>query len=165
MPLDRIDPAALDALLDGAFGVERRGRTAYRLRDGMGAIPHLSFATLDADGGLIATFQSWPVEIAGDDGRVVPLVLVGPIAVAPGRQRDGLGRAITAHALAAIDAAGEPASVLIGDPEYYGRFFGFSDAATGGWRVPGPVERRRLLARVTGDVALPVAGMLRARTG
>ena len=39
---------------------------------------------------------------------------------------------------------------LIGDPEYYGRFFGFDSARTGGWRLPGPVERRRLLARGPG---------------
>jgi predicted N-acetyltransferase YhbS len=106
------------------------------------------------------------VEIAGDDGHVVPLVLAGPIAVRPGRQRDGLGRAITAHALAAIDREPDAAAtVLIGDPEYYGRFFGFTDAATAGWRVPGPVERRRLLTRRINDVTLPVAGALRPRGG
>jgi predicted N-acetyltransferase YhbS len=42
---------------------------------------------------------------------------------------------------------------MIGDPEYYGRFFGFSAEATGQWRLPGPVEMRRLLAA-------PVAGHL-----
>ena len=40
--------------------------------------------------------------------------------------------------------------MLIGDPEYYGRFFGFSAEATAGWRLPGPVEARRLLARGPG---------------
>ncbi len=37
--------------------------------------------------------------------------------------------------------------VLIGDPEYYGRFFGFAADQTGRWDLPGPFERRRLLAR------------------
>ena len=40
--------------------------------------------------------------------------------------------------------------MLIGDPEYYGRFFGFTAARTGAWRLPGPFEQRRLLARGDG---------------
>ncbi len=36
---------------------------------------------------------------------------------------------------------------MIGDPEYYGRFFGFTADATANWELPGPVERRRLLAK------------------
>jgi predicted N-acetyltransferase YhbS len=50
--------------------------------------------------------------------------------------------------------------VLIGDPEYYGRF-GFTAEATAGWEVPGPVERRRLLARTAHP--LPRHGMLGPR--
>jgi len=51
--------------------------------------------------------------------------------------------------------------VMIGDPEYYGRFFGFSAEATGAWSVPGPVERHRLLARFDGP--LPTHGALGPR--
>ena len=51
----------------------------------------------------------------------------------------------------ALDAAAEHgldrALMLIGDPEYYARFFGFDASRTAGWRLPGPVERHRLLAR------------------
>jgi predicted N-acetyltransferase YhbS len=50
---------------------------------------------------------------------------------------------------------------MIGDPEYYGRFFGFTADATGAWDVPGPVERRRLLARNADG--LPRTGMLAPR--
>ena len=39
------------------------------------------------------------------------------------------------------------ALMMIGDPDYYGRFWCFTSDATGGWQVPGPVERHRLLAR------------------
>ncbi|WP_301183108.1 GNAT family N-acetyltransferase [Sphingomonas quercus] len=163
-PLADFPETEVEALLDAAFGTDRRGRTAYRLREGVSAIPGLSFAAVDDYGQLVGSFQSWPVELAGDDGRVVPLVLVGPIAIQPDRQQGGLGRALTRHALAAIDAAGVEATVLIGDPEYYGRFFGYSDAVTGQWRVPGPVEQRRLLARLTGGPALPVSGLLRPRS-
>ncbi len=152
----------VEALLDAAFGADRRGRTAYRLRAGLAAVPRLSLAAIDEAGALLASTQSWEVALAGDDGTIAPLLLLGPIAVRPDRQRGGLGRAITTRTLAAIDAGGIGATVLIGDPEYYGRF-GFDAAATAGWRLPGPVERRRLLARLSPEARLPAHGALRAR--
>ena len=50
--------------------------------------------------------------------------------------------------------------VMIGDPEYYGRFWGFSNAQTGQWRLPGPFEQRRLLVRCDNSAVLPVSGTL-----
>lgn len=164
LPIAAAPADALEALLDAAFGPERRARTAYRLREGTAAVPALSFAAL-ADEQLVGSLQSWPVELAGDDGATTPLLLVGPVAVAPERQRGGIGRALMDHALGLIDRSDEDAAVLIGDPEYYGRLFGFSAAATGGWRLPGPVERHRLLARATRGRTLPGGGVLRPRGG
>ena len=143
-----VDDAAVERLLDRAFGTDRHLRTAYRLREGTTAIPDLSFALIDGDA-LLGSIQCWPVRFSGDDGRVVPLVLVGPVAVAPARQQEGLGRRLMTRTLSAADARGLDL-MLIGDPEYYGRFFGFAAAATGEWRLPGPVERHRLLARGAG---------------
>ncbi|SNS64432.1 Predicted N-acetyltransferase YhbS [Sphingomonas laterariae] len=162
-PLAAADPAAVEQLLDAAFGTDRHGRTAYRLRTGVDAIAELSFSAFDDAGNLVGTLQSWPVELAGDDGRTVPLALVGPVAVRPDRQRDGIGRKLMEKMLAAADAGLADSLVLIGDPEYYGRFFGFDAQWTGGWEVPGPVERRRLLARLRGTAPLPLNGQLQAR--
>jgi predicted N-acetyltransferase YhbS len=144
--LETVEAQAVEQLLDRAFGADRHGRTAYRLRDGVAALAGPSLAACD-DGVLIGTIQLWPVLFTGDDGRRAPLALVGPVAVAPDRQRDGIGRRLVGEALARMP--GE-ALMLIGDPEYYGRFFGFSAERTGGWRLPGPVERHRLLARGEG---------------
>ena len=147
VPLARIDPAEVEALLDRAFEPERRQRTAYKVRGDAAALPDLSFAALDGDA-LAGTVQCWPVRFVPDAGAPVPLVMVGPVAVAPDRQRGGLGRQLMAHALAAAATTGaDDGMVLIGDPEYYGRFFGFGAARTAEWRLPGPVERHRLLAR------------------
>jgi len=147
VPINAIDPAAVEALLDRAFGRDRHGRTAYRLRDGVESIPGLSFAAIE-DGVLVGTIQCWPVALHGDDGNIHPLVLVGPVAVEPSRQRGGLGKELVHQALdAALELDLDGAMTLIGDPEYYGRFWGFSTDATAGWRLPGPVEARRLLAR------------------
>ena len=144
LPLGQIAPAAVEQLLDRAFGRDRFGRTAYRLRAGCAAIPALSRGVVDA-GTLIASIQCWPVALAADDGTRAPMVLVGPVAVDPAHQQAGLGRALMTGMLAA--AGPDAPLMLIGDPEYYGRFFDFTATRTGQWRLPGPFEPRRLLAR------------------
>jgi predicted N-acetyltransferase YhbS len=151
-PLSQADPNAVEALLDAAFGTDRHRRTAYRIREGTTPIPALSFAAF-YDDKLVGTLQSWPVRI-GD----APLTLVGPVAVAPEAQRGGIGRLLMTTL---IDAAPNTSMVMIGDPEYYGRFFGFTADVTDGWDVPGPVERHRLLARCADG--LPKTGMLGPR--
>lgn len=144
LPITAVDPARVEALLDRAFGADRRGRTAYRLRASCAAIPAFSRAVVDG-GALLATIQCWPVALAGDDGARAPMILVGPVAVAPDRQQAGLGRALMLDMLRAAGA--DAPLMLVGDPEYYARFFGFGAARTGRWRLPGPFEPRRLLAR------------------
>ena len=144
LPIHAVDPAAVETLLDRAFGRDRHARTAYLLRAGCAAVPGFSRAIVDRDE-LVATLHCWPVALARDDGGRDAMTLVGPVAVAPERHQAGRGRALMSELL---DSAGPDAPLmLIGDPEYYDRFFGFSSAATGRGRLPGPVERRRLLAR------------------
>jgi len=143
-----VDPDMVEALLDRAFEPERRRRTAYKVRGDADALTALSFAAIAENGELAGSVQCWPVSLALEDGGSVPMVMLGPVAVAPELQGSGLGRALTERALAAADAAGlGGAMMLIGDPDYYGRFFGFSAERTGRWRLPGPVEAHRLLAR------------------
>lgn len=146
LPLALVAPDEVERLLDRAFGPDRHARTAYQVRGAARPIAELSFAAVD-DGMLIGTVQCWPVALRSDDGATHSLVMVGPVAVDPTRQQGGIGRALTARALLAAEEAGDHALTLIGDPEYYGRFFGFTAERTGRWRLPGPVERRRLLAR------------------
>ena len=157
-PLADAPGAAVEALLDRAFGPDRHRRTAYRLREGMRPIAGLSFAAFEG-GALVGSLQSWPIALHAADGGQTPLVLVGPVAVAAERQHGGLGRKLMTHMLEAAEGA-DPL-VLIGDPEYYGRFFGFTAAPTRGWTLPGPVERHRLLARSGGR--LPATGLLGPR--
>lgn len=158
IPLAHVAPDAVEALLDRAFGIDRHGRTAYRLRAGTHAIPALSFAALDAAGALIGTIQCWPVRVGE-----APLAMVGPVAVEPGLQRAGVGRALMARMLDAWRVGDWPPLMMIGDPEYYGRFFAFSADATAGWEIDGPFERRRLLARARPGQTLPGTGKVLPR--
>lgn len=153
IPLSRIAPADVEALLDSAFGHDRHQRTAYRVRAGTDALPDLSFAATNGSD-LLGTLQSWPILLDN-----VPLILVGPVAVRPDLQRGGIGRALMAHLL--CRAPTEP-MVMIGDAEYYGRFFGFSAELTARWDAPGAFDRHRLLAR--NAAGLSRVGMLGPRT-
>lgn len=163
IPIADVAPEAVETLLDAAFGTDRHGRTAYRMRDGVSAIPTLSFAAVDGEQ-LRGTVQSWPVALETDGetdgGFLHKFTLVGPVAVDPGLQRSGIGRALMKHLMARAAETGHDALVMIGDPEYYGRFFGFSAEATAQWQVPGPVERHRLLAHITRTGGLPPFGTI-----
>lgn len=160
IPLAEVDPALIEQLLDRAFEPERHQRTAYRLREGTDWLPGLSFAALDENDMLAGTIQCWPVALTDADGRVHPLIMVGPVAVLPEQQGRGFGKALMVASLAALDPRAPLPQVMIGDPEYYGRFWGFSNQHTGGWSLPGPWDPRRLLARCENPMVLPREGML-----
>ena len=160
IPLDNVDPALVEALLDQAFEPERHTRTAYKVREGTDWLPALSFAALDEDDRLVGTIQCWPVALTDGAGRRHPMVMVGPVAVAPGHQGAGYGKALMLASLGALSPEAPLPQVMVGDPEYYGRFWGFTSEHTGGWKLPGPFEPHRLLARCDNPSVLPAEGML-----
>jgi predicted N-acetyltransferase YhbS len=137
------DVAAREALLDVCFGLNRHLRTCQRLRDGRTPAEGLAFSAVRQDGEkcrLVGTLRLWHVS-AGD----VPALVLGPLAVDPSCREFGVGAALMRQALAAAEAAGHGAVILLGDAPYYARF-GFSARKTGELSLPGPFERDRLLA-------------------
>ncbi|MEP6559858.1 MAG: N-acetyltransferase [Nakamurella sp.] len=74
------------------------------------------------------------------------VLAVGPVSVLPGQQRAGLGSTVMRRLVAAADAADEPAIVLLGAPEFYGRF-GFVEAAGIGIEAPDPAWGKYFQAR------------------
>ena len=70
--------------------------------------------------------------------RLVTVLVLSPLSVAPARQREGIGRALVAHALDEAERDGAPAVFLEGDPAYYSRL-GWRPAAEAG--VTPPSER------------------------
>jgi predicted N-acetyltransferase YhbS len=158
IPLDAVDPAMVEELLDVVFGPERHLRTAYAIREGTDWLPALSFAALDEDERLAGTIQAWPVALTDPKGRQHPLIMVGPVAILPGLQGTGYGRMLMAAQASALDPAAPLPQVLIGDAPYYGRF-GYTEAPRG-WRCPGPWEPERLLVRGADPAVLPQEGLL-----
>ncbi len=160
IPLDNVNPVLVEQLLDRAFEPGRHQRTAYKVREGCDWLPALSFAAIDGEDHLVGTIQCWPVALTDADGRAHPMIMVGPVAVLPEHQGQGYGQALMTASLSALSPDAPLPQVMIGDPEYYGRFWGFTNAYTGGWDLPGPFEQHRLLVRCANPAVLPKEGML-----
>lgn len=75
-----------------------------------------------------------------------PAVGLGPIAVLPGYQKQGVGSALMEASIEAAEAVGEPAIVLLGSTEYYPRF-GFVPADSLGIISPDPSWGSHFMAR------------------
>lgn len=89
----------------------------------------------EADGGLVGHVAISPVTISNGATGWFGL---GPISVLPEWQRLGVGSELMNSALAALKEKGASGCVLLGDPDYYGRF-GF--VAVSGLILPGvPAE-------------------------
>lgn len=70
-------------------------------------------------------------ELGGLDGAMA----LAPVAVAPERQKRGIGSTLIASALAAAGGKGYRAVFVLGEPAYYGRF-GFRAELAAGADVP-----------------------------
>lgn len=75
-----------------------------------------------------------------------PSVGLGPLAVRPDHQGQGIGSALVAAVVATAEQQAVPAVVLLGDPDYYGAF-GFETAAEHGIGSPGPWQDRYFQVR------------------
>lgn len=140
------DALAREVLLDKAMGEGRRRKSSEKLRRGRLPAEGLAFAARDGEGALIGTLRLWNI-FAGRDqmGLPVAALLLGPLAVDPSFEGCGVGSALMRKAVMAAGERGHGAIILVGDPEYYGRF-GFDVEKTASLAMPGPVELRRFLA-------------------
>lgn len=130
------DEGAVRRLVGDAFGGERVPRLVDGLRASDGWLG-LSFVaeTASADGpevvGHVVYTRSW----LDAPERLVDLLVLSPLSVAPARQRRGVGRRLVAESLAGLADRPEPLVVLEGSPDYYGRL-GFVPAESLGLRRP-----------------------------
>ncbi len=97
----------------------------------------LSLVALE-DSEVIGHVLFSPVIIRGEGvGEEIAAVGMGPVAVLPSRQRQGIGSRLVRAGLEEIRQAGHAAVVVLGDPQYYTRF-GFAPASHYGIRFQDP---------------------------
>ncbi|MBC7157653.1 MAG: N-acetyltransferase, partial [Rhodobacteraceae bacterium] len=107
----------VEELLDLCFAPGRTALSSYRLRDGVAPVAPLCLVLRDGDGILAASVRNWPVSVGG-----APALLLGPVAVHPTRQGEGLGAFLIGEVLDRARAAGWLRVMLVGDLPYYRRF-------------------------------------------
>ena len=62
------DEPLLDPLLDRTFGLDRHGKTVYRLREGIAPVADLCFSAVEEQGSLLASLRFWPMASSGGVG-------------------------------------------------------------------------------------------------
>lgn len=143
----------VEALLDLCFAPGRTALSSYRLREGVAPVTDLCLILRD-HGAVLAAIRFWPVDIGGH-----AVLLLGPIAVHPTAQGEGLGAALMRESLRRAGEAGWQRVLLVGDQPYYARF-GF--VRLEGVEMPPPTNPDRVLGLslqpgawdgITGDVA------------
>ncbi|MEP4197260.1 MAG: N-acetyltransferase [Aliishimia sp.] len=128
----------VEALYDLCFAPGREALSSYRLRDGVSPVRSFCYVARDSDGILAGAIRYWPVSI----GKHAALLL-GPVAVHPTRQGEGLGRQLIEVSLASAQDDWSRV-MLVGDAPYYQKF-GFhrlSDVI-----MPPPTNPDRVLGR------------------
>ncbi|WP_270729270.1 GNAT family N-acetyltransferase [Shimia sp. Alg240-R146] len=129
----------VEALYDLCFALGREALSSYRLRDGVDPVADLSLMARDGEGILAAAIRYWPVTVGTANA-----LLLGPIAVHPTHQGEGLGRMLIEDSLARAVETGWARVMLVGDALYYQKF-GFEKLR--GVEMPPPTNPDRVLGR------------------
>ncbi len=127
----------VEALYDLTFAPGRTALSSYRLRDDVDPIATLCLTARDGDGILAGAIRNWPVLVGGDAA-----ILLGPVAVHPTRQGEGIAALLMWRAIEMARDQGWDRVMLVGDAPYYGRF-GFTRLT--GVQMPPPTNPDRVL--------------------
>ena len=123
------DTAAIREVNEQAFGCLEEADLIEALRD-RGAITLSLVAVQDAR--VVGHALFTPAEIVAEPSRHAAIAL-GPMAVLPAYQRQGIGSKLVRYGLEALRNAEHVVVVVLGHPEYYPRF-GFAPASRFGIR-------------------------------
>ncbi|WEF23700.1 N-acetyltransferase [Paracoccus sp. S3-43] len=111
------DEPEVEGLYDLCFAPGRTALSSYRLRDGVPKVGDLCLVLRDGSNTLMAAIRFWPVRVGGR-----PVLLLGPIAVHPTAQGEGLGGLLMRDSLTRARKLGWDRVLLVGDAPYYSRF-------------------------------------------
>lgn len=134
----------VEALYDLCFGPGRTALSSYRLREAVEPVADLSLVARDPEGLIAGAIRYWPVRIVAGSGRAHRALLLGPVAVHPTHQGEGLGGVLIRDSLDIAARHCWPRVMLVGDAPYYARF-GFE--RLDGVTMPPPTNPDRVLGR------------------
>lgn len=108
------------------------------LRDDPAFIPELDFV-MEKDGVIIGQNIFMRASIAADDGRIIPILTMGPICIANALKRQGYGKILLDYSLEQAAKLGAGAVCFEGNIDFYGKS-GFIYASRYGIRYHGLPE-------------------------
>lgn len=127
----------VEALYDLCFVPGREALSSYRLRDDVPKASDLCLIARDDAKVLAGAIRYWPVRV-----QDAPALLLGPVAVHPIRQGEGLATHLIRQSLSLAARTGWARVMLVGDAPYYERF-GFKKLV--GVTMPPPTNPDRVL--------------------
>jgi putative acetyltransferase len=119
--------------VEAAFGERRVAQLVAALRASPDWIEGLSFVAQDA--GQVVGHILFTRSLLDAPQRLVDVLVLSPVAVAPTHQGRGIGSALIRHGLGEAARRPEPLVFLEGSPDFYRRF-GFEAAGPLGFRRP-----------------------------
>ncbi|CAM3164677.1 Predicted N-acetyltransferase YhbS [Paracoccus aminovorans] len=152
------DTPEVETLMDLCFAPGRTALSSYRLREGVPAVAPLCLLLRNEYGVPVGAIRYWPVRVGGK-----PVLLLGPVAVHPTTQGEGLGGFLMRESLNRAARMGWARVMLVGDLPYYGRF-GFRKLE--GVEMPPPTNPERVLGlELVPGAWTGVAGAVERETG
>lgn len=136
------DVTAIDNVNELAFARRDEAELVNALRENQ----KISFSLVAVqDGEIVGHILFSSMRIISEDGPVYPALGIGPVAVLPLYQRQGIGAQLMEAGLAKCHAAGHRIVLVLGHPSYYPRF-GFRPASLYGIKCAYEVPDEAFMA-------------------
>lgn len=129
------DRDEVEQLFDQCFAPGRQALSSYRLRDGVS--PARDLCLVWRDESLAGAVRCWPIRVGAHDA-----LLLGPLAVHPTREGEGLGTVLITELAQRAAELGHHRILLVGDAPYYARH-GYRPLT--GVTMPPPTNPDRIL--------------------
>ena len=138
---DKKDHIEVEQLLDLVFTPRRNLLSSYQLRGSANKVNKLSYVIKDSSNSIVGSIRFWNIKIDSNYSRGL---LLGPLAVHPIYQSEGLGEKLVLNSIEQASADNWNWIVLVGDVDYYSKF-GFSKKPTRGISLGDGLDDGRLI--------------------
>ncbi len=147
------DHIEVERLLDLVFTPRRKLLSSYQLRNSANKVDNLSYVIKDNSKKVVGSIRFWNIKVDSDSSKGL---LLGPLAVHPIYQSEGLGEKLVLNGIEKAHSDNWNWIVLVGDLGYYSKF-GFSKNPTRGISIGNGLDNSRLLGLDINDGFLEAA--------
>ena len=151
------DHIEVERLLDLVFTPRRTLLSSYQLRNSANKVNNLSYVIKDYSKKVVGSIRFWKIQLDSHSSRGL---LLGPLAVHPIYQSEGLGEKLVSNSIEKAYSENWNWIVLVGDLSYYSKF-GFNKHSTHGISIGSGFDNSRLLGLdINGEFLKAAVGSL-----